>query len=182
VGEGWLSLRPCVSEAAENATLPLFPLLFEAKMTNHSAAGTCRGLLRASLLSLTLSVGVVGCSGGGLAPVTGKVTYQGQPVKGGTLIFSPVGGEKEVTTGKSASGEIKDGTYTLTTNRPGDGAKIGRHRVIFTPPEPERTEEQRTNPKVKTPPTWYVGLAPKESEVTVKAGSNTIDIELVPRK
>ncbi|MFO0925668.1 MAG: hypothetical protein U0736_01350 [Gemmataceae bacterium] len=62
----------------------------------------------------------------------------------------------------------------------GDGAVVGKHRVTFSPPEPQVTEQQRTNPKFTPPPPPYRGLVPKPAEVEVKADSNTIDLELVP--
>jgi len=101
-------------------------------MVNNSGAGDSWRLpRRVAMLCLTLSVGVVGC-GGGAAPVKGKVTYKGEPVKGGSLVFSPL-----AEGGKAASGDVKeDGTYTLTTNKPGDGAKPGHYRVTYTPPQP----------------------------------------------
>jgi len=130
---------------------------------------------------LALPLGLVGCSGG-RAKVQGKVTANGEPVNGGTLIFSPVASGNDKTPGKPASAEIKaDGTYSLGTDRPGDGAAAGRYRVTFTPPQQELTEEQRTNPKYKAPPPRYVGLSPKETEVEVKKGTS-VDVELVGRR
>ena len=83
-------------------------------------------------------VGAVGCgllvllTGCGrpdvkLAPVTGRVFYRGQPLAGGTIVFTPDadrGGS-----GPLACGEIgADGRYTLRT---GDeaGAVPGWHKV-----------------------------------------------------
>lgn len=67
---------------------------------------------------------VVGCSRGPeIAPVKGKVLYNGQPLKFGGVMFQPEAGQP-------ARGEIQpDGTFTLTTNRFGDGATVGRNRV-----------------------------------------------------
>lgn len=147
---------------------------------NTVSASTRRLLLpRFSLgFALVLLVAVIGCGGKQSASVKGTVKTNGQAVTGGTLVFSPVGtGE----VGKPATATIgADGSYTLGTDRPGDGAVVGKHRVTFSPPEPQVTEEQRTNPKFTPPPPPYRGLAPKPAEVEVKAGSNTIDLELVP--
>lgn len=126
-------------------------------------------------LCLALPLGLVGCGSSGRAPVSGKVTVQGQPVQGGTLVFSPLKGE-----GKSATAEIKsDGTYTLGTNRPGDGAVVGRHRVTFTPPAQTLTEEQRSNPRYVAPPPLYFWMTATPNEVEVKPGTNTLDLQLV---
>jgi hypothetical protein len=66
-----------------------------------------------------------GCGGPRLAKVTGKVTYGSKPVTGGKIMFYPE-------SGRMALGEIgPDGTYTLTTFKPGDGALVGPHRVAI---------------------------------------------------
>jgi hypothetical protein len=144
---------------------------------NRTAAR--RSLWTVALFALALPIALTGCSGDNLAPVSGKVTFKGAPVKGGTLVFSPMG------EGRPASAEIKaDGTYALGTNYPSDGALVGHHRVTFSPPAQELTEKQRHDPKYIAPPPPYVGLHPKQNETDVKAATNNIDIELVsgPRK
>jgi hypothetical protein len=66
-----------------------------------------------------------GCGGPNVAKVTGKVTYNGKPVTGGKIMFYPE-------SGRMALGEIgPDGTFTLTTFKPGDGALVGSHRVVI---------------------------------------------------
>jgi len=153
-------------------------------MTNNSATdGHWRLLGKAMMLCLALCIGLVGCGGAGLAPVKGKVTVNGAPATQGNLTFSPIGGSSEDReAGKTASAEIQsDGTYTVATNKPGDGAKIGRHRINFTPAEQKLTEEQRKDPKYKAPPPLYLGMTVSPNEVEVKAGSNTIDLQLVPK-
>ena len=67
---------------------------------------------------------IVGCSDNGLTPVSGTVQVSGQPVRNGTIMFTPSGGP-------AAVGEIKDGSYTLSTYKPGDGAWVGSHRVVI---------------------------------------------------
>ena len=59
-------------------------------------------------------------------PVKGKVTYKGQPLTQGSVVFEPDGG-------REANGEIQsDGTFELTTFKIGDGAVPGVHRVGIT--------------------------------------------------
>lgn len=59
-----------------------------------------------------------------LIPVKGKVTYKGQPVTKGRIQFEPDG------YGRPASGSLQaDGTFELTTLKPGDGVVAGEHRV-----------------------------------------------------
>jgi hypothetical protein len=58
-----------------------------------------------------------------MARCTGKVTYKNALLKFGSIIFQPEAG-------KVASSTIKpDGTFELGTNKPGDGAIVGKHRV-----------------------------------------------------
>jgi hypothetical protein len=57
-------------------------------------------------------------------PVKGRVTYKGQPLIQGTVLFEPDGA------GREARGEINpDGTFVLSTYKSGDGAVPGTHRV-----------------------------------------------------
>ncbi len=59
-----------------------------------------------------------------LIPVKGKVTYKGQPVTKGIIQFEPDG------YGRAASGHLQsDGTFELTTLKPGDGVVAGEHRI-----------------------------------------------------
>jgi hypothetical protein len=74
-----------------------------------------------------------GCGAGGggartaLIPVKGKVTYKGQPVAKGRIKFAPDG------YGRPAYGRLQsDGTFSLTTDREGDGVIVGPHRVTVT--------------------------------------------------
>jgi hypothetical protein len=135
----------------------------------------------ALVLGMALAVGLTGCGKTEMAPVTGKISLKGAPIKGGTLVFTPIlVAGSEASKGKAATAEVHaDGTYSLTTERSGDGAQLGHYRVVFTPPAQELTEEQRTNPKYKAPLPLYMGMAAKPADVDVKSGANTIDLELV---
>lgn len=80
-----------------------------------------KGLVLCSLLGLML---FCGCDKGPVVvPVTGKVTYQGKPLEFGSVTFQP-------RQGQPARGEIQpDGTFSLSSYAPGDGAVIGTHKV-----------------------------------------------------
>lgn len=67
----------------------------------------------------------LGCSNAPeMAPVEGKVTYNGEPLKFGTVLF------QNTTGGQPASGLIQqDGSFKLTTPKAGDGAKPGQYNV-----------------------------------------------------
>jgi hypothetical protein len=93
-------------------------------------------------------VGVAACGPGNglnLAPVQGKVTYKGEPIKNGTVMFVP--DESKGATGPQAIGTIKsDGTYSLSSQDANDGAVVGWHKVgiLGLDPEPMSKEEMAT--------------------------------------
>jgi hypothetical protein len=61
-----------------------------------------------------------------MAPVTGKVLYNGKPLEFGSVTFQPPSGQ-------AARGKIQsDGSFSLSTYRPGDGAVVGSHKVRIT--------------------------------------------------
>lgn len=86
-------------------------------------AGDPRSALTAVLLLAALSA----CGGNPArletAPVRGKVTLDGGPVTSGIVRFVP-------DRGRAGRGDIRpDGTFTITTYEPEDGAVVGHHRV-----------------------------------------------------
>jgi hypothetical protein len=73
--------------------------------------------------------------------VTGKITFQGQPVTKGAVGFH--GGE-----GRPASGIIRpDGTYSLSTFAEGDGAVAGHYKVSVVANEADPTKMPRPGEK-----------------------------------
>jgi hypothetical protein len=149
----------------------------------------------ASLFLFLAGVGLLlaGCGGGGepTANVNGSVTYDGQPVTSGNITFAPLEG----TVGKPANGLVQpDGSFTLSTYAEGDGAVVGRHRVLFSPTAPDVEEgegyeegedggdaggggEHDEAETVEELP--FSGLVPEQTEVEVTSGDNDITITLV---
>ncbi len=138
----------------------------------------------ASIVCVLASLVVVltGCGSAGdfpTAPVSGKVTHNGEPVQGGSITFAPVATGSELEVGQPASGAVQqDGTFVLGTQTENDGAVVGRHRVLYSPP-PVAPVEGGAGGHSQTPPSPYDGLSPKEQEVEVKDGANNVEIELV---
>ena len=67
-----------------------------------------------------------------MMPVTGTVHYNGRPLEFGSVTFQP-------RSGQPARGVIqKDGSFSLSTYRPGDGAVVGEHQVRITGYESQR--------------------------------------------
>ena len=118
-----------------------------------------------------------GCGGGESGPetasVSGVVTMDGTPLEGVVVAFEPQG----EAAGRSSIG-ITDanGKYSLSYDENSDGAIVGTHIVTVTTP----TEGPDPSGQAKDPiPAKYN----EASELTkeVKAGSNTIDLELTSK-
>jgi hypothetical protein len=125
-----------------------------------------RSLVLTLVLVGSLVPSMVGCGSGArspgarTAPVKGKVTYQGKPVKAGIVTFEPDGA------GKEAMGTINsDGTFELTTYKPGDGAVLGNHRVAV-------------GNAGKAIPLKYASLASSKIEIEVTEGKTDYTIDL----
>ncbi len=85
-----------------------------------------------AILVATAVVIVAGCGDDtGLPkryPVTGTVTYKGEPLESGTIVFEPA----DIAKGHFANGTIEKGSYRLTTSgEGGDGAIPGDYKVII---------------------------------------------------
>ena len=74
---------------------------------------------------LAIAVAVIGCGKPPhqLVPISGKVTYNGRPLKFGCVKFQPE-------TGQWSKGIIQpDGTFQMVTPDEGDGAAVGVNKV-----------------------------------------------------
>ncbi len=82
---------------------------------------------------------VLGCSDSSGLPkryaVSGTINYIGKPVEKGTITFSPSAKD-----GRVASGDIVDGSYSLSTADPGDGALPGSYKVTVIAKEMDTSE------------------------------------------
>ena len=75
-----------------------------------------------------------------LARVRGTVTYEGQPIKFGYILFMP--DTDKGTDGPLAMSTIKeDGSFDLSTEEPSDGAIVGTHRVRIDGLDPTPVSE-----------------------------------------
>lgn len=76
---------------------------------------------------------ILGCGDdSGLATrykVSGTVKYKGEAVPKGTVVFEPT--NPPPPQGRVAQGSIENGSYTLTTLTPNDGALPGEYKVII---------------------------------------------------
>jgi hypothetical protein len=149
-------------------------------MNSLSSSVTGRWRAVSCLLSVAL---LAGCGGSLKLPtgkVSGKVTVNGQPVTGGTITFVPIAKKDPNAAGLTAIAAIQsDGTFKASTYGQYDGAVIGKHQVMFTPPYVEAPVAAE-GAHAQAPPPKYPGLTIDITEVEVKAGENTVDIKLVP--
>mgnify|MGYP007073286773 CR=1 FL=1 len=77
-----------------------------------------------TICALAICLATSGCRDTpAVVPVSGRVLYNGEPLQFGTVMFQPA-------VGQAAVGEIQpDGSFTLSTYEPGDGAVPGAHKV-----------------------------------------------------
>jgi hypothetical protein len=122
---------------------------------------------------------IVGCGPRrpAMAPVAGKVLYNGQPLEFGSVMFQPE-------SGAPAKAQIQsDGTFTLWTYTPGDGAAIGTHRVrvaCFSGQRPGQQDETVEELALGSPliPERYNNFDESGITIEVVAGKNDVLIEL----
>jgi hypothetical protein len=139
----------------------------------HSAKH--RLLIHAALLLLACTSAGCGSERAKTASVKGTVTFRGKPVPNGTVTFIPSG------PGPAATGEIqKDGSFTLTTYRPGDGAVLGTHKVIVVAVEDTSTRlpEERNPLPSSIVPDKYTSAATSDLSAEVKEGENVVVFDL----
>ena len=93
-------------------------------------------------MACLLAVLLGGCANPGpkTAPVKGAITYAGNAVPHGTIMFQPA-------EGPAATAEIKAGVYILKTFKDGDGAVLGNHKVtVISLPDQSGLLPENRNP------------------------------------
>lgn len=136
-----------------------------------------------ALMSLTFVTGC-GKSGPPMGRVSGKVTYQGNPVPNATVTFLPAGEGGQAAIGITDSA----GNYQLSTFGRNDGALVGTHRAnivaraAYEGKIPEGAgeallEELQVQGKPLIPQRYF-NTETSGLTFDVKGGSNTIDIPL----
>lgn len=138
--------------------------------------------MRIGMLGLGLFVLLCGCGSKpqvleGLKPVTGKVTYKGQPVAKGTITFVT-----EDRKGISAMGVLNEqGEFTLKSDVNSSGARPGKYKVRVESWQTEPTMgEGKFIPGKSAIPERYMAAGTSMLEATVKDQSEVqkIDFEL----
>lgn len=119
-----------------------------------------------------------GCGGGDSGPpeypVTGKVTFDGQPIEAGNIMFYP----KDETLGPNG-GEITNGEFSFDCKAGEMTVKVEATREI-----PGETVDSGANPGEKEPatemyiPEKYNDKSELKAEVTSDAAKNTFTFDL----
>ena len=114
----------------------------------------CRSPESKLVLSLVLLVPLAGCGSDGysLAPVSGRVTVDGEPILGLRVSFEPIGGTERPLPGpESIAITDADGKYvlyTIATNRRGAVVGACRVRILALPGnEPDHLISDDRDPK-----------------------------------
>ena len=136
--------------------------------------------------SFSIVAGVVACvatlgcdRGETLGKVSGKVTFQGQPLTNGLLVFS------NRTKGVHMTAELSaDGSYELQTAR-GFGLPLGDYEVavsarIVDPPMPGMPAPPPVSNTFSNIPKKYFRPETSGLRLTVVDGNNPFDIEMKP--
>ena len=137
----------------------------------------CRCRLPATGMILFAMLGIAGCGGGeSVYPVHGQIVYSdGSPatdLEGFTVSFESV--EHMATAeqiGIGGWGTVQpDGTFTIGTYKPADGAVPGKHRVAISP-EPDLSDEGVAKSPI---PMKYAAVETSGLECEVTEGKNDI--------
>ena len=100
--------------------------------------------------------------------ISGTVTYNGVKVPKGTVNFLPV----DTGNGRAASGVIKDGSYSMTTQSPGDGVLGGKYKVVISAYDvDEASVKAQMKSQSGAMPQDLLAQAPKKALVPTKYAS-----------
>ncbi len=130
--------------------------------------------IRRVCAAAAVALAAAGCGSGGgkLHKVTGKVTFEGEPVKEGRILFRAAGGDQ-----RAYSGPITDGTYELTCEPGPVRVEVTASRVI--PGKFKKGENGEPEP-IPVAEMYIPARYNTSSTLTaeVKSGSNDIPFDL----
>jgi hypothetical protein len=108
------------------------------------------------------------------APVTGVVTYKGNPIKDAEVVFTPQG------EGNPATGRTEEnGRFVLTTYQERDGAAIGFHVVtVKVMPVGGLPGQEIESTGATDVPAKYSSTKTSPLTVEVKEGPNNLELKL----
>ncbi len=133
------------------------------------------------LSAMAALVALAGCGGGRMAAqaVRGKVLCGDVPAQCALVIFHPQDGPEELQKLRPHGVVEADGSFTLTTYRPGDGAPAGSYRVTIEWPSPlpgETADDPEHGPSGPDRLQGrYADPATTPLAVTIERGVNTLE-------
>jgi hypothetical protein len=103
-------------------------------------------------------------------PVSGKVTYHGKPTPGALVVFDYV--DKKDRQDPLPTGYVReDGSFSLTTYSPDDGAPEGDYRVAITWIDPKAKPDRKTGEMPNQLPDRFANA--QKSGLQAKVGKGT---------
>jgi hypothetical protein len=113
-------------------------------------------------------------------PVSGTITYNGEPVVNANVIFTPKTAEGEVARGQT---DDQGKVTQVSTASPGDGVRPGEYAVSLTPLAPASSSGDEIDyaaaPQKPPFPEKYMDPSVTDLRVTVAPGSdNQFNLEL----
>ena len=139
-------------------------------MTQESAVAFAKRCWPGFVIGLFLAVGTFGCSERKIFPVSGQIVDRaGNPIttmKGGAVEFESLDHKS------SANGSIdENGNFKLTTKNPGDGAHVGKNRVLIMRPYigADQPSPHVLHPRYESQEATdlFVDVEPKDNVVTL---------------
>jgi hypothetical protein len=133
-------------------------------------------MIRKLVAVALLAVGALGCTQSDTVPVTGVLTFKGQPADQAEVMFNPK-------TGRIATGVTDaNGRFTLSTAKPNDGALPGEYIVTlceYYPPDKPPKMPPPGQPLPSRFPPKYGDPAKSPLTVTVeRGGKNDFSFEV----
>lgn len=142
------------------------------------------GRRRLASLALFLAVlAATGCGGPKLGSLSGKVTFQGKPLRWGTVVAQFTGGDPRSPNVRSAS-LADDGSYDIGQIPAGGTVQVYLQipqlpgNPLAAKPSPEAVKKQKEKAGYEDIPEKYKSAKTSGLSVDVKPGPNHLDINL----
>jgi hypothetical protein len=131
--------------------------------------------MRSAIVAFALLAGF-GCNQNSVAPVSGRVTLDGQPLAGVFVIFEPI--QSGANPGMGSIGKTDaEGRYAMRQMQPDrPGALVGKHRVRITTAPLAKSTDARPSSE-RQPKTLFTSPA-DDPCVVPPGGTNQLDFHL----